>query len=47
MVSSSRRVGNLNLLCFLSISGKKLDDGRGISGRGRLTNVRIDTFECF
>ena len=47
MVASSRRVGNLNLHCFLPISRKNLDDGKGMSGRGCLTNVQIDTFQSF
>jgi hypothetical protein len=33
--------------CILFVPGKKLDDGKGIQGRGRLTKERIDSFQVF
>ena len=32
----------LKYLIHIKFSGKKLEDGKGIGGRGRLTAVRID-----
>ena len=32
---------------LFSRSGKKLADGKGIGGKGRLTIARIDTMQCF
>ena len=46
IITDSRRVGNLNLHCFLSISGKTLDGGKGLLVRESLTNVWIDAFQC-
>ena len=36
--------GNKNYFCFL---GKKLRDGKGIGGKGRLTLTRIHTIQSF
>lgn len=36
-----------NLFCFEFISGKKLSDGKCLSGQGRLTIARIDAMQCF
>lgn len=35
------------VLIYIKFSGKKLDDGKGIGGRGRLTAVRIDAMQNF
>ena len=34
-------------LIHIKFSGKKLEDGKGIGGRGRLTAVRIDAMQNF
>ena len=37
----------LKYLTHIKFSGKKLEDGKGIGGRGRLTAVRIDAMQNF
>ena len=37
----------LKTCIFFSLIGKKLSDGKGLGGKGRLTTARIDTLQNF